>query len=355
MTAQNIFLAKSGMKAKLGDFGIARMDIWSLGCVLYERCTFRHPSFHPQAAQVKDPAARQYSQQDPRWNGQAEVNPYDHYHAQLDTIQRRYPPPPPPPLLLTPPHPPLSSHHPPVVQERPVEHYDDRENRTEPYQSGVVATARNESLQRRQEANQYKLRAGKQLGLRPSTADAEWYRQPEQDQGAGTLKEPCDRSVRRTDGRGELQKHKDKTAPMFEIKLNDEGIQEDEEEEKEEEKMDDKRIVDDKKLDEQETLLDALAEMDMSSVCTTMAVPELEPLTEKGGVEDRGGRKIRCGSGQGTPGAQNFEESEDELREEVAESMINLFIMEDGARCDTQTKKPGEAQAADEDQAQTKD
>ncbi|XP_068185071.1 serine/threonine-protein kinase Nek5 isoform X2 [Antennarius striatus] len=73
--AQNIFLTNGGTRTKLGDFGIARIlnhtmemahtcvgtpyylspeicesrpynnktDLWSLGCVLYELCTLRHP------------------------------------------------------------------------------------------------------------------------------------------------------------------------------------------------------------------------------------------------------------------------------------------------------------------------
>ncbi|XP_047457233.1 serine/threonine-protein kinase Nek5-like [Mugil cephalus] len=319
--AQNIFLTNGGMKAKLGDFGIARMlnntmelartcvgtpyylspeicenrpynnktDIWSLGCVLYELCTLRHPfdgsslrqlvgkicrgrynpvptrysyelrllvtqlfkvnprdrpsvssvlrrpllekhiSKHldpqlmqeefnhsvpkqhraaaPQPAKTRPantpgrlqktrgagrpgaadkrlpakpdwkvplglytpannkplnqragqpPADRHFAGKQ-RFNGQQPLHRYQHYHAQLDAFQMNkedVPPPPPPP-------PP-----PPASQER-CEDY--AAPPVQPYQ--CVAAARNEYLQRRQEANQYKLRAEKQLGLRPYTAE----------------------------------------------------------------------------------------------------------------------------------------------------------------------------------------
>ncbi|CAL1581768.1 unnamed protein product [Knipowitschia caucasica] len=71
----------------------------------------------------------------PRVPEQPAGDPYCHFHAQLDGLEFR--------------------------------HRD--EPGPEPHQ--LVAAARNEYLQRRQEANQYKVRAEKQLGLRPSTAE----------------------------------------------------------------------------------------------------------------------------------------------------------------------------------------
>ncbi|XP_035533255.1 serine/threonine-protein kinase Nek5-like, partial [Morone saxatilis] len=89
-----------------------------------------------------------------RFNEQQPLSHYQHYHAQLDAFQRRNQE-----DVLPPPLPPA----PPPLQE----HCEDLA--VEPYQ--LVAAARNEYLQRRHDANQYKLRAEKQLGLRPCTAE----------------------------------------------------------------------------------------------------------------------------------------------------------------------------------------
>ncbi|XP_072542760.1 serine/threonine-protein kinase Nek5 [Salminus brasiliensis] len=315
--AQNIFLTQGGVKVKLGDFGIARLlnntvelartcvgtpyylspeicenrpynnktDMWSLGCVLYELCTLRHPFegsslrqlivricrgryapvsqrysaelrlllsqlfkvspwdrpsvnsllkrplLHTHISKHLDPQlmeeefshtvlhrVKPVAQPVPKHNAVPRVSPrpgpsvsklpprpawrnaaakpssphykpvhghvevekgragkpkvqfepkrdvrpqlYGQFHAQLERLQHR---PPLPPAVLDPTEP-----------ERPPGFCPDRLNAPEPYQ--LVAAARDEYLQRRQEANQYKLRAEKQLGLRPTTADNERYR-----------------------------------------------------------------------------------------------------------------------------------------------------------------------------------
>ncbi|CAL8266737.1 unnamed protein product [Lota lota] len=299
--AQNIFLTSGGNRAKLGDFGIARMlnntmelartcvgtpyylspeicesrpynnktDVWSLGCVLYELCTLRHPfegsnlcqlvgkicrgRFEPvssryshdlrlllsqlfkvsprdrpsvssvlkrpfleklickyldpqvmqeefsQSVVIRNKAAclqkfktRPYqaggypnrltlafpSEKLARARAPARAaprptlkklppkpeDPYHHYHRQLDALKRRNREEPPPHLHHNPPPP-----HPSLHQLA-----EWGEDRPVPYQ--MVEEAHGAYLQRRQEAQRYKLRAEKQLGLRPSTADAERYR-----------------------------------------------------------------------------------------------------------------------------------------------------------------------------------
>ncbi|XP_033469655.2 serine/threonine-protein kinase Nek5 [Epinephelus lanceolatus] len=622
--AQNIFLTNGGLKAKLGDFGIARMlnntmelartcvgtpyylspeicenrpynnktDIWSLGCVLYELCTLRHPfegsslrqlvskicrgrynpvpshysydlrllvtqlfkvnprdrpsvssvlrrpflekhiSKHldPQvmqeefshtvlhrnrsaASQAAKPAAaaaaaaaekkqkfgaaerpgaaakrlpakpdwrvplRVYSPapykpfchraadreaaalQNQRFNGQQPVSQYKHYYAQLDALQRRkkedvLPPPPPPP--------------PP--QEREKERCED--HAVEPYM--IVAAARNEYMQRRHEANLYKLRAEKQLGLRPSTAErnrkpggqeqevrpsehqhtpqdrrqygqqeylrqldairqqyhqemrqmrlrAEVEPQPQHKHGTFVVEKPREqraspvqdveaalRQIREEtrDQRKALErKHKDKKGIMFEIRLDDEGVKEEAEKEEKREEDEEKEVDplnqtlsfqegEELKLRDwsevrrgwsqrtPQTLLDALANMDVNSVFNTVveaeqgeeaagrrqwldgppntllnalaeaeltsstldsvtadsedrAEEEEEEKEERKEEEEEEDSDVEMDEERLEPRSDdddtNFEESEDELREAVADSMKNLFVMEDGS------------------------
>ncbi|KAK6486821.1 serine/threonine-protein kinase Nek5-like [Huso huso] len=304
--AQNIFIANNGMKVKLGDFGIARMlnnttelartcvgtpyylspeicenrpynnktDIWSLGCVLYELCTLKHPfegsnlrqlvvkicrgHFVPvaprysydlrilvtqlfkisprdrpsvnsilkkpflekliakhlspelikeefshtvlhrkkpsaskpvghvsaQAQEAKVLKSREHRSKartpekqhpQPEWKSPArnyqpehklvypkpvlverpmprQCGQYGHYHAQLDLIQQRLPP------------------QTPHCNQRAEDYYRDRLHSPQAHQRPDVI--HDEYLQRRQEANQYKIKVEKQLGLRPSTGDA---------------------------------------------------------------------------------------------------------------------------------------------------------------------------------------
>ncbi|XP_061081725.1 serine/threonine-protein kinase Nek5-like [Conger conger] len=150
----------------------------------------RRPVYH-RAAVLETPAVRPHGQYDRRrGNGPLanQRNPshghYQHYHAQLEALQRRPlegapAPPAPPPAPPAPPPPPQQ----PLNQQMPWDCRSDRESVLEPYQ--LVEAAWEEYLQRKQEANQYKLRAEKQLGLRPSTADAERYRAPERGREEG--------------------------------------------------------------------------------------------------------------------------------------------------------------------------
>ncbi|XP_077584748.1 serine/threonine-protein kinase Nek5 [Stigmatopora nigra] len=317
--SQNIFLAERDVKIKLGDFGIARTlthtlelaktcvgtplylspeicenrpynnktDIWSLGCVLYELCTLRHPfegsslsqllskicsgRFNPVSARysydlrqlithlfkvnprerpsvssvlqrpfIKSHAPERSHQHKvppihqceatterkmkkctapvkkinvkPEWRvcspanyppsnrpvrllhaaaGDAigdpdkKIGQYEQYFVQLDAFNGVdvWPTPSPAPYLP------------------PCEPFEDVVAPSlEPYQ--LVAAAREDYLQRRQEAFQYKLRAEKQLGLRPSTAESCWA-----DKAWGDDMRPREQPVgRKRDGQQEYLK-----------------------------------------------------------------------------------------------------------------------------------------------------
>ncbi|XP_022062151.2 serine/threonine-protein kinase Nek5 isoform X1 [Acanthochromis polyacanthus] len=596
--AQNIFLTNGGMKAKLGDFGIARMlnntmelartcvgtpyylspeicesrpynnktDIWSLGCVLYELCTLRHPFegsslrqlvgkicrgrynpvpsrysydlrllvtqlfkvnprdrpsvtsvlrrpfmekhiskhldsqvmqeefshsvLHENRAAASQPAkartraantpgktkrtrgserpgnkklpakpdwrvplrvytpaqhkpphqkASQPAARSQRFNGQQPVSHYQHYYAQLDAFERRKKD------DVLPPPPPEDQTAPPV----------------EPYQ--LVAAARNEYLQRRQEANQYKLRAEKQLGLRPSTAESSRKPDGHQDQGMGqtehqqkekrqegqqeylrqldVIRQQYHQEMRQMKLRAEAEaqpqhqhgtfvveklsepepsadskeqqkaapvqdveaalrqitdqrrtqerKHKDKKGIMFEIRLDDEEMKENTEKDEEVDPLNQTLSFqegEELKLRDwlevrrgwshrtPQTLLDALANMEVNSIYNTtveaeedqeaavrrqwddgppntllnfLAQAELKSSTLDSATadskpeqdrteeeeEDEDDSDVEMDEERLEPRSDdddtNFEESEDELRDAVADSMRNLFVMED--------------------------
>ncbi|XP_056320592.1 serine/threonine-protein kinase Nek5 isoform X2 [Danio aesculapii] len=292
--AQNIFLTRGGLKVKLGDFGIARMlnntmelvktcvgtpyylspeicenkpynnktDIWSLGCVLYELCTLRHPFEGSSLKQLVlcicggrfRPVSEHYSPElrlmlnllfkiRPRDRPSANTllkHPLLHTHISkhLDTqlleeefshtVLHRHTPaahkaskntdqvsrdpvrckPAVKPAVIRPVQR-ANQRRPtaklqvkaqsPAVFRAGVEHrcrspaelqkepdqdqHEDQDQHQDQHRPAalepfrLVAAARDEYLQRRREAHQYKLRAQKQLGLRPSTADAKGCQQ----------------------------------------------------------------------------------------------------------------------------------------------------------------------------------
>ncbi|MED6250539.1 hypothetical protein ATANTOWER_028493 [Ataeniobius toweri] len=186
------------------------------------------------------------------------------------------------------------------------------------------------------------------------------------------------------------KKHKDKKGIMFEIRLDEEETKDSTEEKKEEREIEEEQEVDplnrtlsfregeELKLKDwskerkgwsqrtPQTLLDALANMDINSVYNTVADPEegrrrwtsappnsllnaldqaeltsstLDPVsTDLGTVEDEEEKEdsdVEMDEERLEPRSDdddtNFEESEDELREAVADSMRNLYVMEDSS------------------------
>ncbi|KFW64273.1 Serine/threonine-protein kinase Nek5, partial [Pygoscelis adeliae] len=212
--AQNIFLSNNGKVAKLGDFGIARQlnstmefahtcvgtpyylspemcenrpynnktDIWSLGCVLYELCALKHPviltvlfllfslikfegnSLHQLVLKICrghfHPVSPNYSYDLRILISQLfKISPRD--RPSINSILRK-------PFLqklvlrYLPPEEELS--HTVIHRKRP--------SASQPGAKLIQGALRPaEYLQRRFEAQQYKTKVEKQLGLRPSSAD----------------------------------------------------------------------------------------------------------------------------------------------------------------------------------------
>ncbi|KAF4025621.1 hypothetical protein G4228_017596 [Cervus hanglu yarkandensis] len=413
---QNIFLSKNGMVAKLGDFGIARVlnntmelartcvgtpyylspeicqnkpynnktDIWSLGCVLYELCTLRHPFEANNLQQLVlkicqahvPPISPRFSRDLQFLISQLfEVSPrdrpsinsilkrpflenliakyltpevkmverpklaavcghYDHFYAQLDLLRKR-------------------AHRPnyrlvPQKDSRVEERYDEEESHSPPPGQWLA-----EYLQRKCEAQQYKLKVEKQLDI-------------ERD-----LKQIKPQNIKGS--KSSEQKHKAQRGVKFEINL-DECIS-DENTLQEEEAVDmlnetltsedGMKFLEHKCMKAQEdytdkafenlccpeadgrvieieggpenrrrwrreapgTLLSVLAAAQLTS--SSLSVNDAEcvgPLKDEGKVEVAS--DIEVDAEQPDPRSDdddtNFEESEDELRNEVVESLEKL-------------------------------
>uniref|UniRef100_H2ZV00 non-specific serine/threonine protein kinase n=1 Tax=Latimeria chalumnae TaxID=7897 RepID=H2ZV00_LATCH len=288
--AQNIFLTNSGMVAKLGDFGIARMlnntmelahtcigtpyylspeicdnrpynnktDMWSLGCVLYEMCTLKHPfeanNLRHLVLKISRghfaPITAKYSYDLRMLVSQLfKINSRD--RPSINSVLKRQ------------------------FLEKRISKYLSPEESSLMYKVTfsssffqVLIECRSywnsypwfeEYLQRRLEAQQYKLKVEKQLGLRPSSGDPYFNRiqrqevrsdQPVERQQRHTRRNEADEEVlsckkknnivkqNRIERKALERKHKTKGGVKFEIKLDGEipkvVLQEKEEEEEEE-------------------------------------------------------------------------------------------------------------------------